>query len=213
MPIGPNVRAHWESASNTNRKHVQQPSQYHCKLTTGFNEQRQLADSIKFDDKPIIPAVGVLNPAGIQKNIFFNAFDIIMPNPTSALKPHSFPNVGVTSLAQQATNGTPSLTPVSPYKYFDLYSFYFGCALNTNEAVVDTAVKCTITVKGFVGGSQVAGTTFTFTPPALVAISAPLTQAVLPKSFRRVNKVTVIQENPATQALGIDDVIAALYTS
>lgn len=123
----------------------------------------------------------------------------------------------MTDIQQQATNGTPTLTPVKPYVYLELEDFYFGCALHTDESAATTAVQCTITVAGFATGSdqEVALASFTFTPPSVAVAPVPMEHAVLPLTFLapKIVNVTIVQDDPLTQALLIDNVHGFLSTS
>ena len=69
------------------------------------------------------------------------------------------------------------------------------------------ATQCTVTVAAFVkaGGQEVAVASFTFTPPEKVVGQVPMVEAVLPKEFMGVYRVTIIEDDPGVNGLGIDN--------
>lgn len=128
--------------------------------------------------------------------------------------PHSLPNGIVTGFEQQAVNGTPSLTILylgSTIKTFDLISFYFGCALNAAQGLASVPTQCTILVAGFQNNKEVAVATYTFSPPA-GQLAVPMIQAVLPKTFVKLQNLTIIQDNPTLEALLCDDFVVTTHT-
>lgn len=60
------------------------------------------------------------------------------------------------------------------------------------------------------GDQEVAVASYMFTPPAKPVQQTTLVQAILPPSFANVQKVTIVQEDPVTQALVVDDVVYCL---
>ncbi|KAL8822158.1 MAG: hypothetical protein Q9191_007098 [Dirinaria sp. TL-2023a] len=178
--------------------------------SSGFTEE------IDFDERTVIPAVPALTPVGNEKGLNFNAWVLNEATNVSAVLPHT-PDIEIaTGPVSQSTNGTPTITPVSPYKFFDLISFWFGCQGATVESTVDVAVRCTIFVAGFVGTQEIDAATFSFppassSPPPLER--APMTLAQLPSTFKRLTKVTIIQSDPNTQALQADSFRVTLYKS
>ena len=72
------------------------------------------------------------------------------------------------------------------------------------------ATQCTISVAGFKGVKEVVVASFTFTPPAVSVEAVAMIEAVLPAGFQGVQNVTVVQEDPAVQALIVDSVTFAL---
>ncbi len=69
--------------------------------------------------------------------------------------------------------------------------------------------QCTITVAGFQRGSdqETVVASYTFTPPVDPIGQVPMVQAVLPSGFSSVYQVTVIQDSPTIQALGVDNLV------
>ena len=163
-----------------------------------------------------MPAAPALNPVGNEKGLFFNSWVINSATTVSGVVPHTLPNEIVTAIEQQATNGTPTISPVSPYKSFDLYSFYFGCPADSGEGSLGAAVQCTISVAGFQGSKEVAVASFTFSPPIGVSpppTSVPMILAQLDTTFRKLTSVTMIQGTPAAEGIVADDFNVALYKS
>lgn len=105
----------------------------------------------------------------------------------SGVTPNSPPNVigYAPTLVATITQGQPEMTTVydnSTITEFDLYSFFFGCALDTQNTVVDAAQACTVTVTGLnVSGEQVAEQSFSFEP---TGVAAQMVEAVLGVGFR-----------------------------
>ena len=104
-------------------------------------------------------------------------------------------------------NGTPSVTVAPPYKTLTLKDFWFGCDAELQEVAANVAVQCTITVAAFKkgNGQEVAVASFTFTPPAKAMTQVPMIHAVLPSGFANVYNITIIQDDPAVNGLGIDN--------
>ena len=102
---------------------------------------------------------------------------------------------------------TPSVTVLSPYKTFGLKSLYFGCLLPLENGAVAETTQCTVTVAGFVQdkNEEVAVASFTFTPPTVSAGKVPMIKAVLDSSFSCIYTATIVQGNPLTQVLVVDD--------
>lgn len=70
--------------------------------------------------------------------------------------------------------------------------------------------QCEITVAGFQKGSdkEIALASYTFSPPDDDLVGqVPMVEAVLPSSFSNVYQVTVIQNSPTTQSLGVDNLV------
>lgn len=154
-----------------------------------------------------------LNPVGVYDSLFYQSFVVNNPKPAGlgvqSLIPASPPNVILTAFEQQDVTGTPMLTvfyPGSKVKSFILRSFYFGCAVNAGADVADTATQCTILVGGFKSNQEVAVTSYTFTPPTVVDLDAPMIKAVLPDDFNLLQNVTIIQIDPTLQVLNLDNI-------
>ena len=154
-----------------------------------------------------------MNAVGNEKGVFFNSWVINqnLNTPASGLLTHSPFNEIVTAVEQQEFNSTAYISPVSPYKFLDLYSFYFGIAANTGEGVASAALEGTILVAGFVGTKEVDVATYTFTPTAKQTTAAPMIFAELPSSFRRLTNVTFSVGVPLLQVIAADDFVVALY--
>lgn len=100
----------------------------------------------------------------------------------------------------------------SEYKRFDFKSFWFGCGFTNFEGIVDAAVQCTVLVARFYEGKEVGVATLTFTPMAEESLRQEMIEAVLPRGFGGLDTVTMIQSDPATQALVVDNMDYVLYS-
>ncbi|KAI4232172.1 MAG: hypothetical protein L6R40_007487 [Gallowayella cf. fulva] len=156
----------------------------------------------QFDERKVIPSVPALNPVGIEKAAPPSASPSAAQPPTRPRTSSSAPS------SRLPPNGTATITTASKAKPFDFHTFFFGCAANSGESVVDSAVQCTILLGGFRNGKEVAVATFTFTP-ALKDGSLPtstlMIKAVLPIEFRNLHSVTLAQTDPLLQVLVADD--------
>ena len=142
----------------------------------------------------------------------FNSWNV--DDPIVGTIPHSSPNLILTAVDQQVTNGTPSLTVLysgSKIKSFDFHSFWFGCAANNVQPAASAVIACTITVAGFRNNMEVAVASYSFTP-TVGMVSAPMIQAVLPKTFVNLQNVTLIQADPTEQVLTADDFNITTHT-
>jgi len=72
----------------------------------------------------------------------------------------------------------------STIKYFHLDSFYYGCAIVSEESAVGVLATCTITIEGYnQAGTSVAGPqTFTFSSTGL---SSQMDLAVVESAFQQ----------------------------
>ncbi|KAL8723627.1 MAG: hypothetical protein Q9181_007239 [Wetmoreana brouardii] len=171
------------------------------------------AEVINFDTRKANAVLPALNNVGVEKDLYFQSFVIV--NGALLLLgvfPHSGKNYIATATEQQALTGTPAIYPASKGKIFTLNSFYFGCAGNTVASVADVAVQCTISVAGFVANREVVSATYTFSPTVANTVRSGMIQAKLPKGFAGVQNVTVIQDNPVTKVLLLDDIDVVLYS-
>lgn len=157
-----------------------------------------------------LPVLG--SGVGTYEGITYNSFSLVdnADETVGGVATHTEPNAILTSSEQQGTNGTPSLTIAKPYSSLGLINFWFGCAAHTGEAVAGLALQCTITVAAFESSSdeEVALASFTFTPPAVSVTTVPMIEAVLPSTFLLpgIEIVTIIQDDPTTEALLVDSI-------
>ena len=155
----------------------------------------------------------LVTDANLATPQFFNAWDL--NNPATGVIPHSPPNVIVTGTAPEEENGTASLTvlyPGSKVNSFDLHYFWFGCALDTVEGTVTTAIGCEINVAGFRNNKEVASATFDFVPTAGELTATPMIQAKLPNTFKDLQNITFAAPNPSMQIINADDFSVTTYT-
>ena len=124
---------------------------------------------------------------------------------------YSSPHTAIfTSLQTQSglqSGATPSISILPPFTLFDLRSFYFGCVVPLENGAANEDTQCTVFVSGFKPGNQEAITaTFTFTPPLVSVEKVPMQQAKLPDGFQQLTSATIVQADPTTQVLVIDDI-------
>ncbi|KAI4203206.1 MAG: hypothetical protein LQ350_002082 [Teloschistes chrysophthalmus] len=179
---------------------------------------RSMLIDANFTDRAVSPLPEV-NVVGVYRGLFYNAWDVVnLASPLSGLAPHTEPNgIATSTVTAQALMGSPTLTvdfPGSTSLFFDLLSFYFGCVLPTGQGEVQAAQQCSILFAGFDAfNKQKAVATFTFTPTVTNLLQPPMIQAILPSSFVGLHNITLIQANPVTQILLVDDPVYRLYTS
>ncbi|KAI4157718.1 MAG: hypothetical protein LQ342_008057 [Letrouitia transgressa] len=168
---------------------------------------------VKYEDIDTgVDGVTFVQPPSPYLDLTYGSFDVygsLLPGtlPLTGVVTHSPPQGILTSATEQATSGTPSLRVAPPYKSVTFDSFYFGCSLNLPEGEADEATTCTVTVKGFnQANEQVALKTFTFDAPLVSATKVPQVQAKLDRTFTDVYKITLVQDDPVTQYLLIDNV-------
>lgn len=83
----------------------------------------------------------------------------------------------------------PSIAAHSPYKTFDLLSFYFACNLFDAQGAADAAQGCVISVNGYYpDGNQTGVATYGFAD--FNPTAAPMVKALLPLTFWGVQNVT-----------------------
>ncbi|KAL8959352.1 MAG: hypothetical protein Q9193_003772 [Seirophora villosa] len=94
---------------------------------------------------------------------------------------------------------------------FSLQSFFFACGSKT--AVVATANRCDVTVKGFDElGALIARAELEFVPPVEVLTSVEMVKATMPEEFNgRFSKVTFEYSGRLAQELLVDDMAYKLY--
>ena len=120
------------------------------------------------------------------------------------------------AVAQAIQEDFPRLLfPLS--KQIGMHREYLPCSLRRENADLEKYNRCTITVAGFAKGSdqEVALASFTFTPPLVEVAPVPMEHAVLPSTFSllKIVNVTIIQDDPTTEALVVDNVHGFLSTS
>lgn len=169
-----------------------------------------------YDDRTATPIVET--PVGNYKDLNYNAW--VIPGPLTpgvqvgGVAAESPPQVALTAVDQQTTNGTPSFTVAKPYKSWSLFDFFFGCNTRTDEPTANVATQCTITVTGFQANDdkEVAIASYTFTPPPNPVTPVSMIHAVLPKTFLQpLYNVTIIQDDTLL-ALKIDNLHYAVST-
>ena len=153
------------------------------------------------------------SPVGTYDSLLYETFDFASESDLLlGGVNYSSPKTAIFTSTQTQNNATPSVTVVAPFKTFTFKSFYFGCILPLENGFAAEATQCTVTVAGFVQGSnkEKAVASFTFTPPTLSVKAVPMVEAVLPSSFSNIYSATIVQGNPVTQVLLLDDLYYCL---
>lgn len=69
-----------------------------------------------------------------------------------------------------------------------------------------------MTVAGFRGQQEVALGSFTFSPLTVNATDAQMVQAVLPSVFVLLQNVTMVQDEPFSKLLAVDDIVFTTHS-
>ncbi|KAL8695840.1 MAG: hypothetical protein Q9224_003122, partial [Gallowayella concinna] len=169
---------------------------------------------------PLLPELStLLNKFSVYKGLCYKAWDPVnVGGPTPGVVAQSSPNaIATTTLINQLFDGTPTITvdyPGSKSVAMDFKSFYFGCSTPTGQGAFQAARQCSILVGGFNADNQeVESATFTFTAVVTNLLRAPMVKANLPERFARVRTVTIVQTDPLTQVLLLDNASYRLYTT
>ncbi len=93
-------------------------------------------------------------------------------------------------------SGTPMLTtfyPSSKVKSFDLWSFYYGCALNLGQGAAAAPNACNIEVAGYTGpdnsvsdAKQVCSQQFQYNPSTAVGVQQQAFSGALKSCFHGI---------------------------
>ena len=154
------------------------------------------------------------SPAGIYDDILFNGM-LVADNSlglVAGILPQSPPNQLAYGDTVPATimEGTPEMTTVYPdttVVYFDLISFYFGCAANGENSAAAVATACTVTtICVNPDGKTVATESFSFTSSG--GLTSNLVEAK-PMGFKGCQYVTFTTSSDVASNL---DVATALDT-
>ncbi|MCJ1279206.1 hypothetical protein MMC21_007030 [Puttea exsequens] len=184
-----------------------------------------------FDD--ITGATGVaVAPVGsnsIYKTLKFNGFSLVATlGPSTNNLPNviaqSDPNyIAFSALdAESVLQGTPAITATytdSQIPFFDLKSFFYACALGSQESIVGVPVSCNITVTGYSpapANKQVGKATFVFNTNG--GVSVDMQKATLPQGFTGLGKAVFSVQNGGAVTTGltaglVDNVENTVYIS
>ncbi|KAI9719760.1 MAG: hypothetical protein M1812_003248 [Candelaria pacifica] len=164
---------------------------------SGLSSQEILAT---YDDVTVIPAAGELQQVGVYKGLSYPAFNFLTPGVNgvaiTGVVPQSSPNTIATGVNENLVFGTTAQITRnytgSKVKYFDLEYFYFGCVVNTAETVASAPEMCTVSVTGFLPGSNTAIDTIDFNYSPGLKVMAPMIQANLPPTFSLLERVEIV---------------------
>lgn len=139
-----------------------------------FSQKQALTDVAQFDNVNTAVPIISAEPVGIYEDLDYPGWSLVVTDITGSnsilplLVPNTPPNCIAYAVLDVATieQGAPYLTTVyeeSTIAYFNLYSFFFGCAVGSEETVVGVPQSCNLTVTGLnAQGKQVAQQTFAF---------------------------------------------------
>ncbi|KAL6715606.1 hypothetical protein ACLMJK_006567 [Lecanora helva] len=165
-----------------------------------------------FDTLPAIPDESRLSPVGIYQGLSYQGINVNQPgllNETfNGVMPESFPNQA--AVLSDPGNIT-SVYPGSKTKSFTVNSFYYGCGLKLQQAALEPAAACSVTVTGYAAGSGkvVATQEFRFTPAEVVDLMNPPTLGTLNSKFTGLEKVSFKYAPSATVLLLLDNIIGS----
>lgn len=139
-----------------------------------FSQKQALTDVAQFDRENNADPIISIEPEGIYEDLDYPGWSLVVTDTLGSdsdiplLVPNTPPNCIAYAVLDAATidQGAPYLTAVyeeSSIASFNFYSFFFGCALGTEETVVGVPQSCNLTVTGFnAQGKQVAQQAFAF---------------------------------------------------
>lgn len=88
-----------------------------------------------FDNLAAVPAIPEINPIGTYMGLTYNAFNVLQQGVlgiiAAGIKPQSGTQVASNGITDSVLSGGPAILPASPYKSFNLKSFFFGCVANS----------------------------------------------------------------------------------
>ena len=126
------------------------------------------------------------------------------------LVPNSPPNCAAFAPGDTATilQGTPEMSAVyddSTISNFTLSSFFYECALGSEESLAGAPISCTITLTGFSSrGKQIAKQDFSFVADGL---EQQMIEAY-PVGFTQVQYITFIIQAPNTTLAALIDSVS-----
>lgn len=88
----------------------------------------------------------------------------------------------------------------STTSHFDFRSFYFGCVVSTQETLASLPLSCSVQIKGWRNGKQVASQTADFRKP-LLQLTANMAKVELNGDFCNVDRVTFDTQGLIPQVL------------
>jgi hypothetical protein len=173
---------------------------------------------LQFDDQnyllgTVLPA---LQPVGEYQGLSYNGFVGLQAALLgTGVAPHSPNNEIVTGLPQSLLDGTAYIEATGDTTYFDLKSFYFGCAVDTVTGLVGVPTACTITATGYYEGIQHIVQEFKYTPTGLLSSGQDQAKSQYSKchtGFMGVDKVEFTSDDPTLQVLLLDDITYIPHT-
>lgn len=146
-----------------------------------------LLHQAQFDDITVIPEEGRINPVGTYHGKDYTGFDALQPGipgviTLDGVAPETPPNQAVAGIMAGVVS---AIAIAEGTKSFALSSFYYGCATQTDQGLIELATACNITVTGYgstaAGAKPVVSQVFDFKPVSVQpTLSCPSTITVPP---------------------------------
>jgi hypothetical protein len=189
--------------------------------TTSSKQWYSLDQLARFENAPGLPLVAA-SPIGIYLDLFWQGMSLAQTGGVQNLVivvPNSPSNVAAYSATDLATlqQGQPAMTTNygdSTIDHFDLYSFYYGCALSAQASVLGVPQSCTISIKGYADDQAtklVAEQSFQFTVGLLQA-NAQMQKANVNSKFKDLKRVNFFVSNDVLVTGLIDTVSYKVYS-
>ncbi|MDI1490344.1 MAG: hypothetical protein OHK93_001544 [Ramalina farinacea] len=186
---------------------------------TTFGLGAQIPFDDNFDDITVIPEEGRINPVGTYHGKDYTGFDALQPGipgviTLDGVAPETPPNQAVAGIMAGVVS---AIAIAEGTKSFALSSFYYGCATQTDQGLIELATACNITVTGYgstaAGAKPVVSQVFDFKPVEDLEVQqAPFLGNFGPR-FTNLAKATFVQSpgTPTTVML-LDEIIGSNET-
>lgn len=173
----------------------------------------------RFENSEGLPAVSA-SAIGIYLDVFWQGMSLVK-SPDIPLLPgvefNSPPNCAAYSKLDLITlqQGQPSMMtnyPDSTIDHLDLKSFYYACAVGSEETVLGVPVACTIFIEGYADDQSTKPTvsqSFKYIPSGL---STVMFEAKVDPEFKGLKNVKFFVSNDTTVAALIDSVRYTVYS-
>lgn len=121
----------------------------------------------QFDD--LAASTVGLTSVGEYLGLTWSAFAVIpfIKGSIESLQPKSLYNSAGYGIRGIIVNGPPSISPIDSQSTFGFQQFYFGCTLNAQQATLEVALPCEVTVMAYAGSKKAGEQTFVYHGPKL----------------------------------------------
>ncbi|RDW85013.1 hypothetical protein BP6252_02603 [Coleophoma cylindrospora] len=154
-----------------------------------------------FEELSAVPALPELTNVGFYDYLNYQGFDVLQAG-VNAVWPQSGVKVAANAITGSLLHGPPAF--IAPSGSFSLASLYFGCVIDTVEAVVGFPESCTIAFEAFKQGKSTPLGTVTkqFNPTGLANNAMAVVE--FPDSWTGLASVQIsIVGAPSTTALAV----------